>query len=74
MLDHSTHFRNKDAFIEQKNQEKRNGCPHVTLVHLHCALIPHAPATEASDVFSHFVVVQEQIDHVEQQTQNKPNR
>ena len=39
-----------------------------------CIPIVLASKAEASEVSSHFVVVQEQIDHVEQQAQHIPNR
>ena len=68
MLDHLTHFRNIDAFIQQKDQQKSNGSLQVTIGRLHCASIAQAPAAEASDVSSHFVIEQQQIDHGQQQT------
>ena len=36
--------------------------------------IVSASKTKASEVSSHFVVVQKQIDHIEQQTEEIPNR
>ena len=62
-----------DSFIDEKKREERCDGLQVSIVHIHRVSMPHTSKEEASEVSSHFVVVQEQINHVEQQAEEIPN-
>ena len=55
---------NISSFIDGKKREERCDALQVSVAHIHRVSMAHKSKTEASEVFSHFVVVQEQIDHV----------
>ena len=56
-----------------KIQESGGGLQ-INAMHVHRTSSAQAPAAEVIDVASHFVIVQEQINHGQQRSQSSPNQ